>query len=93
VVAGQCGLPSVDAERCALAPGSASLVLEVRIAEDIPDEGYLLYPCFRESGDVDAEMAAWVRFVTKHRARLQKAVDRAPDSLEGRRAAAVLSQL
>ena len=87
------GVQLADGDRCKLPKGHVTVLIEVTIGPDASKDVLEISPRFYDSRDLDAEEAAWVKFMTRHRKRLQAAVDRAPDSLEARRAAAVLAQL
>jgi hypothetical protein len=87
------GVALADGDRCQLPRGSVTLLVEITVDALATKETVTLAPCFWDADDPGASEKAWVDFVTRHRGQLQRAVDLAPDSVEGRRAKSVLEQL
>jgi hypothetical protein len=86
-------MPVADGQRLRLKKGTAVLILELTFDQEPPLGSFTVSPRFWDSDDPAAEEKEWLRFVNKHRAQLQAASDRAPESVEGKAAARVLGQL
>jgi hypothetical protein len=85
--------PVADGQRLRLKKGTAVLIMELTFDKEVPMDSFAVSPRFWDSDDPAAEEQSWLKFVNKHRAQLQTAIDRVPDSVEGKAAARVLGQL
>ncbi len=83
-----------EGDRINIKEGTVVLLIELNFdkAPDL-DTAFEIAPRFWYSDDPAAAEKEWLRFVTRHRSRFEQAVKLAPASIEGRRSAAVLSQI
>jgi hypothetical protein len=85
--------PVASGETCRLPKGIVSLLVEVTVDHAHMAEGCQLSPCFWDVDDPKSAGQRWVDFVGRHRSRLQRTIELAPNSAEARRSKAVLDQL
>jgi hypothetical protein len=86
------GVPLADNGRCHVPEGVVSMLLAISFGESPVDELHIS-PRLWDAEDPEQCERDWLAFVRRHKEHLKRAVELAPDSREGRRAAAVLAQL